>query len=129
VNTTNSKDIPYVFSWTLALPYGLAGIVILLVFSIGLYTDRGDLAVLTGLVSSTLFYVIIYTADPSNANNGLLLLLIGAFAVLIIPAMLEEQHRKGGGSEGDSEGGRGRGGKGGEHSPAFYKQVKEYRYH
>jgi len=65
----------------MALPYFFSGIVILFVAIVGLMTKRSDLAVVTGLVSSICFYLII--------GDALLLALCIVFASLVGFAVLE----------------------------------------
>jgi hypothetical protein len=86
INITNSTSIPYDITYSLALPYFLAGLVILLTASAGFYTRKSNVAVLTGTISSMLFYLIL----PNTMLLGLALI----FAPLLFLAMLEELHKR-----------------------------------
>jgi hypothetical protein len=62
-NTTNATSLPYVFTYSWALPYVAIGLIVLVMGIAAARSKRSDTTLISGLVASLFFYSFWPSAD------------------------------------------------------------------
>jgi len=85
-----ANSIIGVYSYTLALPYFTIGFILMLIGIVWLSTHREQLALLTGLIASTLITALI----PNVINTSLTSLLAILYFSTLFINMLHKRHKR-----------------------------------